>query len=450
MVADDLDGVLVGAHGAVAAETPELDLDRALSGSVGCRLLRQGEISHIVVDADGEVDLGLVLLQLLVDSEDGGGRGILGAEAVAAADDLDVGLTGSGQSGDDVQIQRLTQSAGLLGAVEDGNLFHRLGNGGEQPLSGEGTIQMDVDHAHLLAAGDLVVHDLAGDIVDGADGNDDVLRVGSAVVVEGGVVGAQLLVNEGEVLIHHGGQSVIELVAGLTVLEEGVVILVGATGDAVVGVQSVVTEGLNGVLIHHLGQILVVPDGELLDLVGGTEAVEEVQEGYTTLNGSQMGHRSQVHDLLGVGLGQHGKAGLAAGHDVLVIAEDVQGVGGQGTGGHVQDAGQQLAGDLVEVRDHQQQSLRGGVGGGQSAGSQRAVDRTGSAGLGLHLNDLDGVAEDVLLALSGPLIHVVSHRAGRGDGVDAGNLSECIGYPCSCVVGVHGFLFSNNHVWTPP
>ena len=35
-----------------------------------------------------------------------------------------------------------------------------------------------------------------------------------------------------------------------------------------------------------------------------------------------MGHGAEVHDLLHVALGQHGKAGLAAGHHVGVVAED--------------------------------------------------------------------------------------------------------------------------------
>ena len=93
------------------------------------------------------------------------------------------------------------------------------------------------------------------------------------------------------------------------------------------------------------------------------------------------------------------KAGLAAGHHVGVVAEDVQGLGGHGTGGHMEDAGQQLAGDLVHVGDHQQQALGGGIGGGQSARGQRAVNGTGGAGLRLHLDHLHGGAEDVLLTL---------------------------------------------------
>ena len=61
-------------------------------------------------------------------------------------------------------------------------------------------------------------------------------------------------------------------------LEENIAVLVGAAHHGALGVEGALAEGLHGVHVHHVGQILVVPDGDLLDLVGGTEAVEEVHE----------------------------------------------------------------------------------------------------------------------------------------------------------------------------
>ena len=56
---------------------------------------------------------------------------------------------------------------------------------------------------------------------------------------------------------------------------------------------------VHGLHVAHLLQVLVVPHGHLLDLVGGPEAVEEVDEGNAALDGGQMGHGGQVHNLLG-------------------------------------------------------------------------------------------------------------------------------------------------------
>ena len=228
-------------------------------------------------------------------------------------------------------------------------------------------------------------------------------------------------------------------------LEEGVVVLVAALGGAMVGVQGAGAECGHSIHIHHVSQIGIVPNGQLLNLVRGTETVKEVQEGNAAFDGSQMSHRSQIHDFLGVGFCQHSKAGLTAGHDVFMVAEDVQSVGGQSTSGHVEDAGEQLACNFIHIGDHQQQTLRRGVGGGQGAGGQGTVDGTGSASLGLHFDDLDRIAKDVLLTLSRPLIHVVGHGAGRSDRIDASHFSKRVGDPRSGVIGVHRLLLSHYH-----
>ena len=137
-------------------------------------------------------------------------------------------------------------------------------------------------------------------------------------------------------------------------LEEDVAVFVAAAHMGMLGVQGVAAELSHSVHIAHVLQVLVVPNGDLLDLVAGTEAVKEVDERHLAGKGSQMGHRRQVHDLLDIALAQHGKAGLAAGHNVAVVAEDVQRLGGHGTSGYMEHGGQLLGCDLVHIGDHQQ------------------------------------------------------------------------------------------------
>ena len=445
MVADDLDGVLVGAHGTVAAQTPELALDGAGSCGVGAVLiLGQGEIGHIVHDADGELTLHLVLLQLVIHGEHGGRRRILAAQAVTAADDLHIVPAGVGKSGDNILVQRLAHGAGLLGTVQHGDLLHGSGEGLQQLLGSEGTVQTHLHQTHLLAVGVQVVDDLLGHIADGAHGHDDAVGLGMAIVVKQLIVGAQLGIDHVHVLLHHGGQLCIVLVAGLAVLEEDVAVFVAAAHMRMLGVQGVTAELGHSVHIAHILQVLIVPNGDLLDLVAGAEAVEEVDERHLAGKGGQMGHGGQVHDLLHIALAQHGKAGLAAGHYIAVVAEDVQRLGGHGTGGHMEHGGQLLGCDLVHIGDHQQQALGSGIGSGQSAGAERAVNGTGCAGLGLHLHHFDLGAKDVFQTVSGPLVHKVGHGRRRGDGVDGRYFRERIGYMRRGVVAIHGFHFSNH------
>ena len=448
VVADDLGGVLVRADGTVAAEAPELALDGAFRGGVGgllTGLLGEGEVGNVVHDADGKLALRLVLLELVVNGEHGRGRRVLGGETVAAADDL--GLTaGGGERGHDVHEQRLALRAGLLGAVKDGDLLGGLGDGGDELVGAERAEQADLDKADLLAVSGQVVDDFLGHVADGAHRNDDAVGIGSAVVVEELVVGAELGIDLRHVLLNDLGQGVVVLVGSLAVLEEDIAVLVGAAHRRMLGVESALAERLDGIPVEHVGQIIVIPDGDLLDLVRGAEAVEEVDERDAALDGGQVRHRGEVHDLLNVGLRQHGEAGLTAGVHVAVVAENAQRVGRDRTGGNVEHAGQKLAGDLVHVGDHQQQALRGGVGGGQRTGVERAVHAAGGAGLGLKLRNLDGGAEHILPTLGRPLIHVVRHGAGRCDGVDCRDFGKCIGHVGGSGIAVHGLKLSYHSI----
>ena len=165
-----------------------------------------------------------------------------------------------------------------------------------------------------------------------------------------------------------------------------------------------------------------------------------------------MGDGTEVHDFLLVGLREHRETGLAAGVNVGMIPKDVQRVRCDATGGHVDDAGEQLAGDLIHIRDHQEQTLGCRVGGRQRTGSERAVHGTGGTCLGLHLDDLDafpenvsgGLAENVLIG-RGPGVGHLRHRAGRGDRVNRGDFRKRIRYVRGGRVTVHRKFFSFYH-----
>ena len=60
---------------------------------------------HVIHDTNGEVVLGGVLRQVLIHGEHALGRGVLRAQAIAAAHNHLIGDAGASQSSDDVQIQ---------------------------------------------------------------------------------------------------------------------------------------------------------------------------------------------------------------------------------------------------------------------------------------------------------------------------------------------------------
>ena len=241
------------------------------------------------------------------------------------------------------------------------------------------------------------------------------------------------------VIFHDVGQTVIEPVVGLPELEVDVRVLDGVPQGGMIGVQGGFPEAADSPPVQHLAEFLVGDGTDLLDLMGGPEAVEEVDEGDAALDGRQMGHACQVHDLLHAAGGQHSKARLAAVHHVAVVTEDGHGVGAHGTGGHMEHSGLTGSADAVHHRDHQHQALGGGEGGSQRTGLQRSVDCADGTGLGLHLHQVHWLGEQIFPPVGGPLIRFLRHRRGGSDGVNGGDLRKRVGHIR------RGFVSVRNH-----
>ena len=276
-------------------------------------------------------------------------------------------------------------------------------------LSGEGTIQVNRYQTNLLTLSSQVVDRLTDSLRYRAHGDDHTLSVGRTIVVEQTVRTTRDLADLVHILLNDSRHSVIESVRRLTMLEEVVGVLCHTTCNRVLRVQRTRTELSQCLLVDQRSQIVVLQLLDLLDLMRGTETIEEVHERNTALQGSQVSHTGQVHHLLHRALAQHGEACLTTRHHILVVTEDTQRMRSQRTCRYMEDARQQLTSDLIHVRDHQQQTLRGGVSRSQRTSLQRAVNSTGSTTLRLHLLHLDGLAKNVLTPCGSPLIHMLSH-----------------------------------------
>ena len=136
---DDLDGILVCAYGAVGAETEELALGGAGLHDGNLALGGEALEGDVVHDADGEVVLGGLQLEVVVNRDDLCGGGVLAGQAVASAyDERSVGDTLIG--GLDVEVERFSERSGFLRAVEHGDLLDGGGDGLQQILGAERTV----------------------------------------------------------------------------------------------------------------------------------------------------------------------------------------------------------------------------------------------------------------------------------------------------------------------
>ena len=254
-----------------------------------------------------------------------------------------------------------------------------------------------------------VVDGFADGLGDRTHGDDDVLRVGVAVVVEGTVDASGSFADLAHVAGDHVGNFVVDLVAGLDGLEVDVAVLGGAAGDGSLGIESPFAELLQCLGAHHLPEVVLIDCLDLLDFVRGAETVKEVQEGDAALDCGEMGYGRHVLGFLyGAGCEQR-EAGLAACHHVLMVAEDGKCVRSERAGRNVEDCGQHFACDLVHIRNHQQKALGSGVGGGEGAGLEGTVHCSRGTCLTLKFGDLYGLAPKVLLPVGSPFVDVFCH-----------------------------------------
>ncbi len=159
-----------------------------------------------------------------------------------------------------------------------------------------------------------------------------------------------------------------------------------------------------------------------LQLMGGAKAVEEVHERDACLQRCGVGDQREVLRLLHRRRGQQRKAGLADRHHIRVVAEDRQRLRRERPCGHVHHRRGQLAGDLVHVRDHQEQALGRGERRPERPALERAVQGSRGPALALHLHDGGDRAPQVRAPLARPLVRLLGHRRGRRDREDAAHL----------------------------
>ncbi len=87
MTADNLDGVFVGAHGAVRTQAIELAFFRAGLHYGNLFLYREALESYIVHNSYGKVTLGRLELQVLIYGDDLRRSGVLAGKSIASSND---------------------------------------------------------------------------------------------------------------------------------------------------------------------------------------------------------------------------------------------------------------------------------------------------------------------------------------------------------------------------
>ena len=274
VVVDDSDGIFVGAHRTVRAKAPEFAADGIALFRIKGFMHFEGCVGDIVDNADGEAVFGILLFQLLKNSKDLGRSGVLGGQAVSAADDSEI--RAAAESRAYVGIERFARAAVLLGAVQYRDSPAALRDGGKEAGDVEGPVEMHLYETYLLALRVQIVHDLLGASGNRTHGDDHALRVRGSVVIKNMIFPAGDFREPVQIIFHNVGQGIIVCVAGFPDLEENIGILHRGAQHGVLGIQGLGPEGVQSLEIVEVSKILVIDLLHLVDLVGGAEAIKEV------------------------------------------------------------------------------------------------------------------------------------------------------------------------------
>lgn len=105
----------------------------------------------------------------------------------------------------------------------------------------------------------------------------------------------------------------------------------------------------------------------------------------------------------------------------------------------------QLAGNLVHVRDHQQQPLRRGEGSGERSPLQCSMQRARGAAFALHLDHSRHLAPNVGHSIRRPLVGPFTHRRRRSNRIDGDHLVRPMGDVGCRFVAVNGYFGTVQH-----
>ena len=99
-------------------------------------------------------------------------------------------------------------------------------------------------------------------------------------------------------------------------LEEDIVVLVRTAHYGMLGIECSLSESGNCIQIAHFLEIIIIPNLDLLNLVRGTEAVEEIDERNSALDSCKVSDCTEIHNFLRICFSKHCETCLTAGINV--------------------------------------------------------------------------------------------------------------------------------------
>lgn len=134
---------------------------------------------------------------------------------------------------------------------------------------------------------------------------------------------------------------------------------------------------LDLVIWHERFELRVRDQLNFLYFMRRAKAIHAMEKRHATVERGHMSNHGHIMGFLYAERRENGPTAGAHQHSITMVAINGEGFPRQRPTGHMYHGWQELTGDFVEIGDAEKKTLTGGVGGGQGAGHEGPMQRTG-------------------------------------------------------------------------
>ena len=243
-------------------------------------------MGHIIFNAYRKAVAWCFCLQVVKDSKNLIRSKVLGGTPVTASHDKR-GILCAIEGMSDIKQQRIGATR-FLGAIQYGNALNAVRKFLDQMLRQEWAIEMDVDYADFFSPCYKRFYGFFNNGSSRPHADDNVLCIRGASIVEETVVAPGKSVDIVHAGFHNIGKRIVIGAGRFAQLEEDIGVLSCAAENGMLRRERSLTELFDCAVVDHIGEILVIPDFDLMDFVRCTETGEEEKEGNTASDSCKM------------------------------------------------------------------------------------------------------------------------------------------------------------------
>ena len=216
---------------------------------------------------------------------------------------------------------------------------------------------MNCNHTYLLSLLYKEVNSLTSGLCSRPHKDDNVFSILCTIVVKEVIFTTGNLGNLTQILLNDSRNAVIVLVRSLTMREESLWVFSCTTCYRTLRSECAITEALDKLRINERTNVFHIHFFYLMVFMRSTETIEEIDERNRCFKCCQVRNCRKIHYFLNRTRTEHSESCLSTGHYILVITEDTKRMRCQCTSRNVEYAWKQFTGNLVHIRNHQQQTL---------------------------------------------------------------------------------------------